>query len=46
MKAVGRAVHDRGEYATRLGIHLQAPVIVKYRDGRTDAVSELESALR
>ncbi len=36
----------RGEYATRLGIHLQAPVIVKYRDGRTDAVSELESALR
>jgi 2,3,4,5-tetrahydropyridine-2-carboxylate N-succinyltransferase len=36
----------RGEYASRLGIHLQAPVIVKYRDGRTDASSELESALR
>ncbi len=36
----------KGEYASRLGIHLQAPVIVKYRDGRTDASSELESALR
>jgi 2,3,4,5-tetrahydropyridine-2-carboxylate N-succinyltransferase len=36
----------RGAYATRLGIHLQAPVIVKYRDKGTDASSTLEEALR
>jgi len=36
----------RGEYASRLGIHLQAPVIVKYRDAGTDASATLEEALR
>jgi 2,3,4,5-tetrahydropyridine-2-carboxylate N-succinyltransferase len=36
----------KGEYASRLGIHLQAPVIVKYRDKGTDASSTLEEALR
>jgi 2,3,4,5-tetrahydropyridine-2-carboxylate N-succinyltransferase len=35
-----------GEYATRLGLHLQAPIVVKYRDGSTDAASALEEALR
>ena len=35
-----------GEYAERLGLHLQAPVIVKYRDDATDAASALEEALR
>ncbi|MBZ5640845.1 MAG: 2,3,4,5-tetrahydropyridine-2,6-dicarboxylate N-succinyltransferase [Acidobacteriia bacterium] len=35
-----------GEYAARLGIHLQAPVIAKYRDDATDAASALEEALR
>ena len=36
----------RGEYAERAGLHLQAPVIVKYRDPSTDASAALESALR
>jgi len=35
-----------GEYAASLGLHLQAPVIVKYRDAATDAASALEEALR
>jgi 2,3,4,5-tetrahydropyridine-2-carboxylate N-succinyltransferase len=35
-----------GEYAASLGLHLQAPVIVKYRDDATDAASALEEALR
>jgi 2,3,4,5-tetrahydropyridine-2,6-dicarboxylate N-succinyltransferase len=36
----------KGSYAERLGLHLQAPIIVKYRDGDTDAASALEEALR
>ncbi|WP_109474131.1 2,3,4,5-tetrahydropyridine-2,6-dicarboxylate N-succinyltransferase [Ornithinimicrobium cavernae] len=36
----------RGEYAERLGLSLYAPVIVKYRDGSTDASTVLEEALR
>ncbi len=36
----------RGETATREGIHLYTPVIVKYRDPGTDAALELEEALR
>lgn len=36
----------RGDYATQLGLHLQTPVIVKYRDRRTDAATALEQALR
>jgi 2,3,4,5-tetrahydropyridine-2-carboxylate N-succinyltransferase len=35
-----------GETAQKLGIHLYAPVIVKYRDEKTDAATALESALR
>jgi 2,3,4,5-tetrahydropyridine-2-carboxylate N-succinyltransferase len=35
-----------GAYAREHGIHLQAPVIVKYRDEATDAASALEGLLR
>lgn len=35
-----------GEFARRHGLHLQAPVIVKYRDASTDAALVLEEALR
>jgi 2,3,4,5-tetrahydropyridine-2-carboxylate N-succinyltransferase len=35
-----------GEWATALGVHVQAPVVVKYRDDATDAASALEEALR
>jgi len=36
----------KGETATREGLHLYTPVIVKYRDPGTDAALELEEALR
>jgi 2,3,4,5-tetrahydropyridine-2,6-dicarboxylate N-succinyltransferase len=36
----------RGEYARALGLSLYAPCIVKYRDGKTDAATALEEALR
>jgi len=35
-----------GEFAARRGIHLHAPVIVKYRDASTSAAAALEGALR
>ena len=35
-----------GDYAAGHGLHLAAPVIVKYRDSRTDAATALEEALR
>ena len=35
-----------GAWATERGISLAAPVIVKYRDAKTDAKTALESALR
>ncbi len=35
-----------GEFAASRGLHLQAPIIVKYRDEGTDAASALEEALR
>lgn len=35
-----------GEVARRHGVHLYVPVIVKYRDDRTDAATALEEALR
>jgi 2,3,4,5-tetrahydropyridine-2-carboxylate N-succinyltransferase len=35
-----------GDYAAGLGLQLQTPVIVKYRDERTDAATALEQALR
>jgi 2,3,4,5-tetrahydropyridine-2-carboxylate N-succinyltransferase len=36
----------QGPHAGRLGVQLSTSVIVKYRDGRTDAVTALEDALR
>jgi 2,3,4,5-tetrahydropyridine-2,6-dicarboxylate N-succinyltransferase len=36
----------RGGYARRLGLSLYAPVVVKYRDGSTDAATALEQSLR
>jgi 2,3,4,5-tetrahydropyridine-2,6-dicarboxylate N-succinyltransferase len=36
----------RGEFAEREGIQLYTPVIVKYRDARTDAATALEDSLR
>jgi len=36
----------RGAYAERHGLQLQTPVVVKYRDGSTDAALDLEEALR
>lgn len=35
-----------GAFAEELGLHLYAPVIVKYRDDSTDAATALEEALR
>jgi 2,3,4,5-tetrahydropyridine-2-carboxylate N-succinyltransferase len=35
-----------GGFAAREGVHLYVPVIVKYRDERTDAATALEDALR
>ncbi|MBL8756536.1 MAG: 2,3,4,5-tetrahydropyridine-2,6-dicarboxylate N-succinyltransferase, partial [Planctomycetes bacterium] len=35
-----------GEHAQRLGLQLATPVVVKYRDERTDAATALEQALR
>jgi len=35
-----------GDYARQNGLHVQTPIIVKYRDGSTDAAVELERALR
>jgi 2,3,4,5-tetrahydropyridine-2-carboxylate N-succinyltransferase len=36
----------KGEHARRHGLQIQTPIIVKYRDGSTDAALELERALR
>jgi 2,3,4,5-tetrahydropyridine-2-carboxylate N-succinyltransferase len=35
-----------GPFASEHGIHLYAPIIVKYRDASTDALTALEEALR
>ena len=35
-----------GRFADEHGIHLYAPIIVKYRDASTDAATALEEALR
>lgn len=35
-----------GAFARERGLHLSAPMIVKYRDARTDAATALEQALR
>lgn len=36
----------RGAYAEKHGLHLATPIIVKYRDEKTDAKTLLENALR
>jgi 2,3,4,5-tetrahydropyridine-2,6-dicarboxylate N-succinyltransferase len=36
----------RGAYAQSMGLSLYAPCVVKYRDGKTDAATALEEALR
>ena len=36
----------RGSLAEQYGLSLYAPIIVKYRDGKTDAATTLETALR
>lgn len=36
----------KGEHARRHGVQIQTPVIVKYRDGSTNAALDLERALR
>lgn len=35
-----------GAHGTRLGLQLSTPIVVKYRDERTDAATALEQALR
>jgi 2,3,4,5-tetrahydropyridine-2-carboxylate N-succinyltransferase len=40
------ARHAKGKWAQEQGISLQTPVIVKYRDEKTDAATALESWLR
>ncbi len=36
----------RGSFAAEAGVHIYTPVIVKYRDERTDAATALEESLR
>jgi 2,3,4,5-tetrahydropyridine-2-carboxylate N-succinyltransferase len=36
----------RGEFAAEHGLHIATPVIVKYRDQKTDSATALEEALR
>jgi 2,3,4,5-tetrahydropyridine-2-carboxylate N-succinyltransferase len=35
-----------GAFAAEHGLHVATPLIVKYRDGKTDAKATLEGALR
>ena len=35
----------KGDFALQHGVHLYAPVIVKYRDSSTDAATALEDGL-
>ena len=36
----------RGDFAKEHGLHVFTPLIVKYRDEKTDAATALEEALR
>jgi 2,3,4,5-tetrahydropyridine-2-carboxylate N-succinyltransferase len=38
--------HLKGDFAREHGLAIAAPVIVKYRDGKTDSATALEDALR
>jgi 2,3,4,5-tetrahydropyridine-2-carboxylate N-succinyltransferase len=44
--AGSRSVAAKSEFARDMGLSLYAPVIIKYRDEKTDARTALESALR
>ncbi len=41
-----RSIANRSSYAEEMGLGLYAPIIIKYRDDKTDARTALESALR
>ncbi len=36
----------KGDFATVHGLSIYTPIIIKYRDARTDAATALEEALR
>jgi 2,3,4,5-tetrahydropyridine-2,6-dicarboxylate N-succinyltransferase len=44
--AGSRSVAAKSEFAREMGLSLYAPIIIKYRDEKTDARTALESALR
>ena len=44
--AGSRSVAGKSDFAREMGLSLYAPVIIKYRDEKTDARTALESALR
>lgn len=41
-----RSIGEKSSFAQEQGLSLYAPIIIKYRDGKTDARTALESALR
>jgi 2,3,4,5-tetrahydropyridine-2-carboxylate N-succinyltransferase len=44
--AGSRSVANKSDFASEQGLSLYAPIIIKYRDEKTDARTALESALR
>jgi len=44
--AAGRARAAQGKFARERGLSLYTPIIIKYRDEKTDAATLLEEALR
>jgi 2,3,4,5-tetrahydropyridine-2-carboxylate N-succinyltransferase len=44
--AGARSVAEKSDFAKENGLSLYAPIIIKYRDSKTDARTALESALR
>lgn len=44
--AGGRSIAQKSDFAREQGLSLYAPIIIKYRDEKTDARTALESALR
>jgi 2,3,4,5-tetrahydropyridine-2-carboxylate N-succinyltransferase len=44
--AGSRSIANKSDFAREQGLSLYAPIIIKYRDERTDARTALESALR
>lgn len=41
-----RSIHEKSDFSREHGLSLYAPIIIKYRDDKTDARTALESALR